>query len=94
MREQALATKGATPEPSTIKDAPSWPAYAPIEEWGRISGLSRRVTYDLLGTGELRAIKRSRSTLVDVQHGLAYLRSLPAAKIRAPRKAAATEVSA
>ena len=69
----------------------SLPAFALIERWCEISGMSRRVTYEELGRGNLKAVKRGASTLIDVQHGLAWLRSLPPAKIRAPgpRKAAA-----
>lgn len=61
------------------------PKYAPIGAWEIISGMSRRVTYEKLGTGELRAVKAGTRTLVDVDHGLAYMRSLPRAQIRAPR---------
>lgn len=69
----------------------SLPAFALIERWCEISGMSRRVTYEELGKGHLRAVKRGASTLVDVQHGIAWLRSLPLAKIRppSPRKTAA-----
>jgi hypothetical protein len=63
----------------------AWPAYAPIADWCKLSGMGRRVTYDRLGTGDLKAIKLGSRTLVDVQHGLVYLRSRPAAVIRAPK---------
>jgi hypothetical protein len=63
----------------------STPKYAPIDKWCDISGMGRRSTYDYLGTGELKAIKVGARTLVDVDHGLAWLRSRPAAVIRAPR---------
>ena len=59
------------------------PAFATINQWCLISGLGRRVVYELIGQGQLRAIKRGSTTLVDVDHGLAYLRSLPPAKIKA-----------
>lgn len=62
------------------------PAYAPPARFGVITGLSRRVIYDLLGSGDLRAVKRGATTLIDVQHGLAFLRSLPPAKIKPPRR--------
>lgn len=61
------------------------PKFATIEDWGTISGMSRRVTYEKLGTGELKAIKVGGRTLIDVEAGLAWLRSLPPPKIRAPR---------
>lgn len=34
-----------------------------------------------IARGELRAVKDGRRTLVDVEHGLARMRSLPAAKL-------------
>ncbi len=65
---------------------PARPAFSTIDGWGALTGMSRRMTYNLLGTGDLKAIKSGGRTLVDVEHGLAYLRSLPAAQIRAPRQ--------
>jgi hypothetical protein len=62
------------------------PKFATIEDWCAISGMSRRVTYDKLGTQELRAIKLGGRTLVDVEAGLEWLRSRPQAVIRAPRQ--------
>ncbi|HTW71156.1 MAG TPA: DNA-binding protein [Acetobacteraceae bacterium] len=63
------------------------PKYAPIEpDWCTISGLSRRTTYAELGRGNLKAIKVGARTLIDVEAGLAWLRSLPAAQIKAPRQ--------
>jgi hypothetical protein len=61
------------------------PKYAQITpDWEIISGMSRRTTYEKLGTGELRAIKIGAKTLVDVEHGLKWLHSRPPAIIRAP----------
>jgi hypothetical protein len=54
------------------------PAFCTIEDWLTISGMGRRSTYEALGSGGLRAIKRGSRTLIDVEHGLAWLRSLPA----------------
>ncbi len=68
--------------------APVRPAYADVQTWETISGISRRVTYELLGSGALRAIKRGKSTLIDVDHGLRYLASLPPAQIKPPRQSA------
>ena len=62
------------------------PKFATIDDWCTISGLSRRVTYEKLGTGELKAIKAGSRTLIDCEAGLAWLRSLPPAVIRAPRQ--------
>jgi hypothetical protein len=62
------------------------PKFAPIEpDWCTISGMSRRMTYEEIGRGNLKAVKLGTRTLVDVEHGLEYLRSLPAAKIRPSR---------
>jgi hypothetical protein len=66
-------------------DSPS-PKFATIEDWGVISGMRRRVTYEKLGSGDLKAIKCGARTLIDVEHGLTYLRSLPPVKIRASRQ--------
>jgi hypothetical protein len=61
------------------------PKFAPIEQWTIISGIPRRTTYERLGTGDLKAIKVGARTLIDVEAGLAWLRSLPPAVIRAPK---------
>jgi len=49
------------------------------------SGMSRSGTYEALGDGRLRAVKLGSKTLVDFEHGLVYLASLPAAKITTGR---------
>jgi hypothetical protein len=48
--------------------------------------MGRRVVYNEIGAGNLKAIKVGAHTLIDVQHGLAWLGSRPAAVIRAPRQ--------
>jgi hypothetical protein len=70
-----------------------FPAFATIDSWCAISGLGRRVTYDELGRGNLKAIKVGARTLIDVPHGLAWLRSRPAAVIRAPKQRNANRVA-
>ncbi len=65
------------------------PAFATIDDWQTISGMRRRSTYEALGRGDLRAIKVGGRTLVDVEFGLAWLRSRPPAAIRPPRQPAA-----
>jgi hypothetical protein len=52
--------------------------------------MTRTATYLALARGDLRAIKQpgGRRTLIDVDHGLAWLRGQPRAKIRSPKKAA------
>ena len=68
----------------TARAAPL-PVFTTINRWGEITGMSRRVTYEELAAGNLRAVKRGASTLIDVPHGIAWLRSLPPAKIRPSR---------
>jgi hypothetical protein len=66
------------------------PKFAPLPVWVALSGMTRTGTYVALSKGELRAIKQpgGRRTLIDVEHGLAWLRSQPAITIRAPSIAA------
>jgi hypothetical protein len=61
------------------------PKFATIDGWCALTGMGRRVVYDLLGTGDLKAVKVGARTLVDCEHGLAYLRSCPAAVIARPK---------
>lgn len=61
-----------------------YPAYAPIPEWCRISGMGRTKAYEAVGAGHLRAVKLGARTLIDIRHGLAWLDSLPPAKNHAP----------
>jgi hypothetical protein len=50
--------------------------------------MSRTASYNALGRGDLKAIKVGNRTLIDVEAGLDWMRSLPPAQIRAPRTAA------
>jgi hypothetical protein len=61
------------------------PAFCSIEDWCVISGMSRRSTYEKLGTGDLKAVKFGSKTLLDVEFNLTWLRSLPPAVFKAPR---------
>jgi hypothetical protein len=45
--------------------------------------MGRSVVYEALARGDLRAVKCGARTLIDVDHGLAWLRSLPPAKATA-----------
>lgn len=69
---------------------PVAPKFAPLPVWVALSGMTRTGTYVALSKRELRAIKQpgGRRTLIDVEHGLAWLRSQPAITIRAPSTAA------
>jgi hypothetical protein len=62
------------------------PAFCSIDDWCVISGMGRRWTYDAIGRGVLRAVKCGSRTLIDVPHGLDYMRSLPPAQIRPLRQ--------
>lgn len=68
---------------------PSTPKYATVDNWTALSGLGRSSTYYLLAQQKLRAIKAGRRTLIDVDHGLAWLASQPAADIRCKKREAA-----
>jgi hypothetical protein len=58
------------------------PKYATIPDWGKLTGMSRTAIYEALGRNDLRAIKAgNQRTLIDVDHGLAWLDSQPAIKI-------------
>jgi hypothetical protein len=61
------------------------PRYARIADWCTLSGMSRSCAYEALGRGDLRAIKLGNRTLIDVEAGLAWLASMPAAEITTGR---------
>jgi hypothetical protein len=61
------------------------PKFATIDDLGTITGMSRRVIYDKLGTGELKGVKVGGRTLIDVEAALSWMRSLPPPTIRPPR---------
>ncbi len=68
------------------------PAYATIPDWCDLSGFGRAKTYDLLSKGHLKAKKVGRRVLIDVAHGMRYVRSQPDADVRlkrAPREVGA-----
>jgi hypothetical protein len=52
-------------------------AFAQLGRWTKISGLGRSRTYEEIAAGNLRAVKAGGRVLIDVEHGLNYLRSLP-----------------
>jgi len=67
------------------------PRFGGIDTWCLLSGMGRRATYDALGHGHLKAVKVGTRTLINIEKGLAWLESQPAAQIRPqkPRKSAA-----
>jgi hypothetical protein len=62
------------------------PEWTTIRGFGEMTGISRSSIYLALGRGDLRAKKFGTRTLIDVPHGLAYVESLPDAKIRTRRR--------
>lgn len=46
--------------------------------------MKRTTTYHEISRGNLRAIKLGARTLLDVQHGLAWLATLPLATVTSP----------
>jgi len=66
---------------------PPPPKFATIPHWCAMSGMSRTATYYALGRGDLKAIKVGARTLIDIDTGLDWLRSQPAAQIRPPKAA-------
>ncbi len=60
---------------------PPQPKYMSIRAWTAFSGMSRSGTYAALAAGSLVARKVGRSTLVDVDRGVAWLNGLPEARI-------------
>jgi hypothetical protein len=62
--------------------------YASIRDWRTISGMGRTSTYEAIGRGNLRAIKVGFKTLVDVEHGLSWLATMPPAEITTGRSRA------
>ena len=63
------------------------PKFAQMPQWCALSGMSRTATYNAIGRGDLKAIKCGCRTLLDVEAGLAWMRSLPSAQVRALKAA-------
>jgi hypothetical protein len=55
--------------------------WAPIDRWCQISGIGRTTTYYWIAAGNLRAKKAGTRTIVHVPSGLAFIESLPNAKL-------------
>jgi hypothetical protein len=53
------------------------PKWASVRRWCAITGISRTRTYALARDNKLILKRLGGSTYVDVEHGLAYLQSLP-----------------
>jgi hypothetical protein len=59
--------------------------YCSMETWTSLSGMSRSRSYDALKAGDLRAKKQGTRLLIDVDHGLAWIASLPDARFGAAK---------
>jgi hypothetical protein len=60
------------------QDAGARPVYATISDWTKMSGVGRTKTFALLASGELKAVKAGKRTLIHVASGIDYLDALPA----------------
>lgn len=61
--------------PSTV------PSYAPIPKACDILGFRRSKLYELAGAGAIRIVKVGGRSLVDMEAALAYMATLPLARI-------------
>ena len=58
-----------------------FPRYAPIPRAIEITGLARSTIYKLAGQGKLRLVKAGGRTLVDMDHAMQWMGTLPLASI-------------
>jgi hypothetical protein len=67
-----------------VAQGSAWPGvqYMGIPPWCALTGMSRSGTYRAIADDHIIAIKCGNRTLVDVQSGLRWLRSLPRVKLR------------
>jgi hypothetical protein len=65
-----------------LRKQPPLPEFAPMDRWCLIAGIGKTTTYQALAAGHLRAKKVGRRLLIDVPHGLRWIRSLPAHNVR------------
>jgi len=70
------------------------PAFANIEDFLLISGLSRRQVYNLLAAKLITAHKQGNRVLVDVEQALDYIRSLPPPEVKPQTKRRAADILA
>ena len=64
--------------------------YCSVAHWTKqvAPGFSRSRLFECFASGEIKAIKLGRRTMVEVESGLNYMKKLPKAEFRAPRQAA------
>jgi hypothetical protein len=61
------------------------PRFVRVREWERLTGMGPRTAQDLVGLGQLKAVRVGRALLIDYRHGIRWLESRPAAVLR-PQK--------
>jgi excisionase family DNA binding protein len=61
------------------------PFFMKIDETAKFLGMCRSKVYQLIGAGKLQARKDGKSTLIETSTVIAYAKSLPHAKIAAPK---------
>jgi hypothetical protein len=74
------------PRRVTVRPPPVTPKFGPMRVWCAHSGVGRAKSYEMLAAEQLRGFKNGRTLLIDIEAGLAYLRTLPPAKIRPRNK--------
>ena len=72
---------------TTIARIAEWPAFAPVHEAAKLSGLSRSAQYREAGAGRIKMVKAGRRTLIDMASLRDFMAALPAARIAPPRAA-------
>jgi excisionase family DNA binding protein len=85
MRAAAHSAQAATPDKGPVALIAGLPKYAPIPRACDITGLGRSTIYKLAGDGTLRLVKAGGRTLVDIEHALAWMATLPEASIAPAR---------
>ena len=74
---------------TVLSSTAALPRYAPISRACDITGLGRSTIYKLAGQGRLRLVKAGGRTLVDIEHAIQWMATLPLANIAPASTAAA-----
>jgi hypothetical protein len=75
----ALLANATYPLPPTDSSLAT-PAFVSIEDWQKLSSMSRSATYRALEDGNIVGVKVGRRVLIDAEASLRWLRSLPRAR--------------
>ena len=60
------------------------PRYSPIPQACQILGFQRSKMYELAGLGAIRIVKVGGRSLVDIEHAIHWMATLPLANIASP----------